>query len=423
MAITEASGSLLHDAKYLIRVPDGWNGVLLNDLDYAALWEETPPRSFLLDRGYALSGTSRLQALNRENIVNQISVLDIFCDQFGRPRTTIQIGCSGGGNVALMMGELHPERVDGVIPMCGASSTILRHLWLDLLFTLKALLAPEGDLPVAETPAPADTVGIEIESPAMQRWNETLDEAAETALGRARVALALTLAQYPTWAGFATDAPVPKPAPDDLSAAETAMLASSRAGVACAVAFLPAPSPRFYSNEGVDYLRFYDNADRAQRRVVRALYRAAGTDPDRKLRADLERVDRTERVASAVEAADDAGAQPHTGRPGVPTLHATTMDAAVPPVVMRGYAARARSEGRARLYRQAFVDRANHCGFSVSEIAALVETLILRLQTGGWLDRTRPEQLNALAASFGADESRFVAYRPPVLNRAIFADT
>jgi hypothetical protein len=216
---------------------------------------------------------------------------------------------------------------------------------------------------------------------------------------------------------------VPKPPADDLGAGEAAMLASARAAVACAVAFLPEPYLRFYSNEGVDYLEFYSNADREQRRLVRALYRAAGPQPDRALRADLERVDGTARVASAAQAFEDAHARPHTGRPGVPTLHATTMDAAVPPVVMRGYAARARSEGRARLYRQAFVERANHCGFNVSEIGALVETLILRLETGSWLDRTRPEQLNALATSFGVDESRFVAYRPPVLNRAIFADT
>jgi hypothetical protein len=98
------------------------------------------------------------------------------------------------------------------------------------------------------------------------------------------------------------------------------------------------------------------------------------------------------------------------------------MDAAVPPVVVRGYEVRVRSRGKARLYRQVFVERANHCGFSASELAALVETMMARLDGGSWGDSTAPERLNELAASFGVDESRFVSYRPPLLNRAIFAD-
>ena len=51
-----------------------------------------------------------------------VSVLDIFESLFGKPERTSQMGCSGGGTITLAMAEIHPDRIDGAIAACGATS-------------------------------------------------------------------------------------------------------------------------------------------------------------------------------------------------------------------------------------------------------------------------------------------------------------
>src|SRR5687767_13211548 len=110
---TQLTGDLPHNSGYAITVPDAWNGVLINDLDYAGEASGgAPSREVLLDRGYALSGTTRVRFPRyelRHDTDNQVAVLDIVRDKVGAPAHTIQLGCSRGGMIALAMGELHPE--------------------------------------------------------------------------------------------------------------------------------------------------------------------------------------------------------------------------------------------------------------------------------------------------------------------------
>ena len=63
---TEANYSEVNDTipirgtQYMIRVPENWNGILLNDLDY--LQSANSKRNLhLLEKGYALSGTNVAQ--------------------------------------------------------------------------------------------------------------------------------------------------------------------------------------------------------------------------------------------------------------------------------------------------------------------------------------------------------------------------
>ena len=74
------------------------------------------------------------------------------------------------------------------------------------------------------------------------------------------------------------------------------------------------------------------------------------------------------------------------------------------------------------LYRQAVVEGAGHCAFTVSERAAAVETVMQRLDTGRW-GSTSPQKLNDLASSLNVDESRFIRHNWPKLNRAFYRDS
>jgi pimeloyl-ACP methyl ester carboxylesterase len=390
-------------------VPDAWNGVLLNDLDYAGFWETLASRQFLLSRGYALSGSSRIQWDIDLNMEHQLAVLDLVEREFGAPQQTVQIGCSGGGTIALLMAERHPDRVDGCLALAAASSAITRRLYGDFLFVLRALLAPGSDLLVVDTTGVVeDDVTEHLE---VGRWDEVIVAAQTSSLGRARIALAVALCQYPTWASE-RPAETEPPDPADLDEVQGAMFDTARIVAGAAVRYMLGTTGHF--DQDVDYLAFYDNADPEQKRTVDALYSAAGAD----LAADLRRIADADRVVDS-GAPDPADA--HSGRPRVPTLHVSTMDALVPPVTMSGYAASVRQYGLTSLYRQAFIERANHCVFGVSETATLVDTLVGRVRTGVW-EEVDSAALNARAAGYGVDDSRFIDYRPPVLNRAIFAD-
>jgi alpha-beta hydrolase superfamily lysophospholipase len=127
-----------------------------------------------------------------------MTVLDLFQANFGKPRRIIQFGCSGGGNTALSIAERYPDRVDGAIATNAYTAIQAANVWLDLLYTLRALLAPGSDLPVT---APADV------NAAITAWRVVLDAAQQTPEGRARIALAIALAQYPTWTQVGTSEP------------------------------------------------------------------------------------------------------------------------------------------------------------------------------------------------------------------------
>jgi hypothetical protein len=118
----------------------------------------------------------------------------------------------------------------------------------------------------------------------------------------------------------------------------------------------------------------------------------------------------------------------HSGNIGIPVLHMSNIgDGGTPAAVMAGYVAKIGQEGTQDLYRQAFIDAAGHCTFNLAELAASVDTIIERIETGEW--NTSPEAMNEAGEASGLGGARFIAlddntgFRlPDPFNRAFFHD-
>jgi pimeloyl-ACP methyl ester carboxylesterase len=446
--VEERSGQLANGCDYLIRVPAGWDGVLINDLDFLTVQGRRPRLiEFLLQRGYALSGTTRSSHGKRQrddhhvgnfvdriddHVLDQLGVLDAFREAFGAPSHAVQMGISLGGLIGLTMGERHPDRIDGVIAISGPYSLVAAaNMRLDLMFALKQLLEPASDLPVLPDPANAlhqalegrdraTSRGRDIIAKALDPWLGTLAGAQRTAAGRARIALALTVAQFPAWGAFW---PTSIPRPDwifrEVNAAQGAMYQCAVEGLLFGLGQQGSTRPLFPCwNNDVDYEQFYENAASAQREVVDELYRIAGSNT-RDIGADLRRINDGHRITADAAEVAVWGERALTGALRTPILHVSTIgDVATPPALMDGYEQQVKAAGTAALYRQAFVERANHGELVASESIALVETMVRRLEREDWSDSTEPDCLNELGNRYAVDEPAFIDYHLPHLNRA-----
>ena len=105
--------------------------------------------------------------------------------------------------------QVHPERISGAVALSGnvAGGVGRWNEYLDLAFSLKALLGADPGLELVGISDPAGDVG---------RMQRALTAAQATAPGRARIALAAALADEPGW--FSPTAP--EPAPGDSAARE-----------------------------------------------------------------------------------------------------------------------------------------------------------------------------------------------------------
>src|SRR5689334_3077483 len=163
----EEAGTLPDGTPYRMRLPSTWNKVLISDLDYAGsvqgkLTADNERNSFLLERGYAISGTARHPRREYEydpakEIGALITVLDKFQAKFGRPDYVIEYGHSGGGYIALAMAETRPDRINGAVSGCGHVPVWLANTFNDGWFALKALLAP--NLQIADVPEDLKPLG------------------------------------------------------------------------------------------------------------------------------------------------------------------------------------------------------------------------------------------------------------------------
>ena len=152
---TEEGGTLGDGTRYLMRVPSNWNGTLIRDLDYAS-GANSDRYLYLLEKGYAVSGTARHERrwVGNYDPAREIrhlnTVLDVFEEHFRKPDRVIHYGCSGGGNVGLAIAEDFSDRVDGVISTGAYVPTHLMNTKMDKWFVLKALIAP--DLRIVDLP-------------------------------------------------------------------------------------------------------------------------------------------------------------------------------------------------------------------------------------------------------------------------------
>jgi pimeloyl-ACP methyl ester carboxylesterase len=388
----------IRGTQYRIRVPKKWNGILLSDLDYYKS-ADSPRNIRLLGMGYALCGTKRrpgrMEAYDPAHEIHDIiSVLDIFEINFGKPLKTIQLGCSGGGTITIAMAEIHPDRIDGAIALCGATSPWMANTHLDAMFVLKALLA--NDLAIHEIPLK----GKEMESIA-ENWKKTVEKVQETPEGRARIALAITIGQWPAWGGKGK-APVPSPDLNNTAELQKSMYESlvrlipNRGTFGTTMIELAAPG-EIKGNVGVDYKEFFKNGNEAYIKAVKNLYKEAHIN----LKNDLKAINNFPRIKADASAKKWWGTpgRTHVGQPKIPFLRLSTSgDGLVYPSMVKGYEDLVAKNGYSQLFRSAYVNRWGHCTFSVGEWLAAIETMVQRIDTGTW-PSTEPETLNQLSKS------------------------
>ncbi len=395
------TGTLPDGAKYVIEVPQTWNGTLfLYSHGYDRPDKPNPPAmdagdpltgAFMLSRGFALAGSSYAHTgwAVQEALVDQIAVLDIFAQTVGIPQRTIAWGHSLGGMITAGLVQRNPDRFDAALPMCGVLSggVATWNTALDSAFAFQKLLG-SSQLQVVNITGPVGNLTLA----------EGLLAAAQgTPQGRARLALVSALADGPGW----FDPTSPEPAPTDFAGQEmNQFLWDQQVDFPFVFAFRAELEFRAggnpSSNVGVDYRRqFAHSVDAAE---VRALYEQAGLD----LEADLDELNETVRISA------DPRAMKYLeqniifdGDIHIPvlTLH-TTGDGLVVVENESAYRQVVREDGNQALLRRTFVSRAGHCTFTPAETIAAVLVLIDRLDTGKWRN-SDPAALNAAAAALG----------------------
>jgi len=416
-AFKEKSGTLPSGHPYIMRVPDDWNGVVLNDLDRVPN-VNGPRDTYFTSRGFALSGLGR-HPLRRQQydpaqeVADLITVLDMFEKEYGKPKRVIQYGTSGGGHDALAMAELYPERIDGAVAMCAHTPVFAAGTRLDVLFALKALFGQDDDK-LAFVKLPDDDKAF------VEYWRGVLSEAQKTPQGRARTALAFMIAPWSAWTKDGT----PRPLESDIEGMTRAISdTAAELHEIITAQFHFNLQGQLSGNEGVDYAARYGQLNANQRRLVDSLYASAGLSAQ----DDLKRINSTPRIAADKKAvAYWLGNPARTvhGRPQMPVLRIHTIGDNLVIAAQTGvYGELVRGNKKEALYRTAFVDRGQHCNFSVAEHAAALEVMMRRLDSGTW-GNTGPAHLNALAKAANVPamgsrqgpapaSSAFTAYEPP----------
>lgn len=406
-------GTLADSTPYRFVVPDDWNGTVFIDMDFAA-GRVGEAQQALIDGGAAYGGTTRnVTGWNiGAAIANQLEALDVFTAEMGEPEQAITMGSSMGGFVAAATGELHPDRIDGVVAACGGLSGTVSQ-WnqkLDTVFVLSQLLDPEGMLPVVDIPE--DIPG------AQQAWIDHLTAAQQTPEGRARIALAAAIGQLPAWSRAIAD-----PDPRDAAAYQQAWFGalagdplpyigqamSSRRTSTLLFGGLPS------WNTGIDYVEQLRKASPESRRVVAELYAQAGLDLD----ADLATVNAADRYEADPDAVERFTATyEFTGEISVPTITLNNVGDQISTVAQQSaYEERVKKAGNASLLRQTYVASAGHCTFSAAETVTAAQVLLDRLESGHWGGSATVHQLNRAAEALDLGEARFIRFQPDRFNR------
>ena len=407
---SEQGGKLPDGAQYLMRVPPSWNGTVIRDLDNASnagsrdSWRNY---SYLLAKGYALIGTGRhpLRALRYDpavEIANLDRVLDMFDRRFRRPDRVIQLGCSGGGAVTLGVAEDFSSRIDGAVAMAAHIPVWQMNTFLDGWFTLKALIAP--DLPVVDLPFEASG---EIRPDVVDAWRQAINAAQQTPEGRARIALAFTLGQWPAWAnGLA-----PQPRLENAAELQHSMYhavfqnATQPGGNSRIRKELAALGKQLSWNTGSTT----GSSSRTATTPSGTLFGSCIRKPACQSRLTLN--GSTRFLASRLLRMRSSGGMHQDERrrvlPGFPSFGYTrSATRAFLPAWCRATTIWSmRTAGMISIGPRTS-HSPSHCGFSAAETMAAIETLMGRLDTGRW-GSTDPEQMNTLAKSLHGSAARF----------------
>ena len=392
-------------------MPQNWNGTLLINLDNST----GTVTNWLLDHGYALSGTTARTVLGwnlTACATDVMETVDKFESTVGRKPTRVIVwGESQGGMVARVVLQLFPKRIDGALPMCGGGAGTI-NMWntkLDATFALDVLLGSQYGIKLL-----LNNISNAQLPTVLTNINQLVTLGQQTPQGRARIALAGALAQISTW----NTPGQTEPGKDDYDLMEANVAASI--GFALGTAFVPqlegfAGGP-FTWNNCIDYK--VQLARSPYQNMVRELYKEAGLS----LEADLDKLERAPRVVAdpAAVGFTEKHNMTWTGELRQPVLDIlTTGDAAGPISDEHDYASVVRYAGRESLLSQAFVDRAGHCAFTDGEQIAAFVTLFNRIDRGKWRDSATADELNELVGELQAQSSvdlggsNFVQLEPP----------
>jgi pimeloyl-ACP methyl ester carboxylesterase len=408
-AFTEVGPSPLGDengTSYGMRVPDNYNGLLIIDLDYVTA-RNNARSTYWLGKGYALAGINRpplrrTQYDPAKEIQNLLAVMDLFEARFGKPKRVIHFGTSAGGQLAMAMAELHPERIQGAVAGCATTPIWTSGVRYDLFFILKTLLDPTND------PA-LGFLGLAEDSTAnTERWRQLFTAASASPEGRARLALGFAIAQWNTW-GVGLPRPDPRNV-DDFEQHIRELALRLHAPHPNTQFIFETQSGVWIGNDGANYQSYWNNADPALRKAVQALYERAGLD----LAAEIAKVNSAPRTPTNRTNAEfwlSHNARTQRGTPQVPVFRYHTIgDPQAVVSQMQVYNEQIRRNGKTPIYRNAYVERQGHCSFTVAESAAALEIMIRRLDNRKW-DSTSATNLNKLAQSLGTGtESSFIEH-------------
>lgn len=415
-AATHYSGTLADGATWIADVPSNWNGTLLlfsHGFGPPIVQEPLagPAQQALLDRGYALAGSSydpngSWWAL-KSAVDDQFKTIDATTANAlpRKPDRVLAVGTSMGGLVSALEAERGAGRIDGALTTCGivAGAIDLNNYQADAEYVISKLLAPSPIQLVNFWPnvGAGAASGVALTNVAQQ--------AQTTAAGRARLALAFAFLNATPYGA----------AGDDPDAIEAAQFTNSVVAFPTLI-FIQAARPWIELSAGgngswtlgEDFAALLDHSPYAN--TVRALYREAGLD----LRTDLATLTANADIpgdASAIASLQQTSVP--TGNLAVPelTLH-TIGDPLVPVTMENEYAGVVRAAGRNSLLRQAYVDHFGHCTFTGAELVAGVEAVRHRVETGRWDSVAEPQKLQEAATGLGVGGAAFIPYQPLALS-------
>jgi pimeloyl-ACP methyl ester carboxylesterase len=410
-------GTLADGATWVGDVPSRWNGRLvlyshgLGDLT-AADSPDAETTAALLDRGYALVGTSYDPngpewALNSA-VRDQLAGLTAMERITGSARVTLALGSSMGGLVTGLLAQKPKGRIDGAVSTCGqlAGGIDLNNLQLDGEYALSRLVLPTQNVKLVRYASAAEAQA------AATQLTEAATAARDTPAGRARVALATAFLNLPTWSQSQAQRPGPQAVEDRAQAQYDWLIDGLPFIIGARYSVERAARGNASWNNGVDYAKLL--ARSPYRDQVRALYRTAGLN----LNTDLTNLTRNTKTRADSRAMTSLTATSTlTGHLDVPhlTLH-NLYDHLAPVEVENQYAKQVRAAKKDGLLRQAYVNRRGHCAFTPSEIVAALDAVTHRVTTGHWNSAAKTRTLQAAARAIGlADGPAFVDYRPGTL--------
>ncbi|QIG38868.1 prolyl oligopeptidase family serine peptidase [Microbacterium sp. 4R-513] len=406
------SGSLPNGTTWLASVPSDWNGtVMLYSHGYrpsfvpgnpASVAPNDATKALLLERGYALVGSSYAASgwAVPTAVDDQLQSLDAMLDQTGlEPDHVLAYGTSMGGLVTGRIAESASDVIEGAMPTCGLmeGAVDLNNYQLDGSHAIEQLLAGqdlkiEGYASLNEAFATSAALSAAVQ------------EGQKTPEGRARVALAAALFH------LSDGVPIAEATKD--TAVQQESLYNQLLGT---IGFV---TPGRFDieataggnatwNVGVDYGKLFAHSE--DRALVAELYREAGLD----LKADLATLTQTADIAADPGSVETLRASSTlTGDLQMPVVSMHTLDDVLAPVqVEQEYAEDVRAAHDTNLLRQFFVDHVGHCNFTPAEIAAGIEVLQQRVESGHW-SASSATVMNRLAASLDDSGSAFVSTQP-----------